>query len=67
MGKQINGGPRSGGLVGLVHGLGLLIAGVMALSGMLLYFLIPEGGAKLTSPAGGVAEIHELALTFMWI
>jgi cytochrome b561 len=66
-GEQLEGGPHSGGLVGLVHGLGLLTAGSMALTGLALFFLLPEGGEKPGALAGGVMEIHAAIASLMWI
>jgi cytochrome b561 len=66
-GEQLGGGPHSGGLVGLVHGLGLLTAGAMALTGLTLFFLLPEGGEKPGELAGGVMEIHAAIASLMWI
>jgi cytochrome b561 len=66
-GEQFAGGPNSGGLVGLVHGLGLLTAGAMAITGLMLFFLLPEGGAKPGALEGGVMEIHAALASLMWI
>jgi len=63
-GTQLDGGPGSAGLIGLVQ-LGLLTASVMALSGLMLFLLMPEAGNKLSSSAGAVAEIHELVSNVM--
>ncbi len=66
-GEQFEGGPQSGGLVGLVHGLGLLTAGSMALTGLVLFFVLPEGGAKPSATVEGVMETHATIASLMWI
>lgn len=66
-GEQLTGGPHSGGLVGLVHGLGLVTAGAMALTGLALFLLLPEGGEKPGVLAGVMMEIHAAIASLMWI
>ncbi len=67
-GEQFSGGPHSGGLVGLVHGLGFLTAGAMALTGMALFALLPEeGGEKPGMLAEAIMEIHGAIASLMWI
>lgn len=66
-GEQMAGGPRSGGLVGLVHGLGLLTAAGMAISGTALFILLPEGGEKPGDLAQAIMEIHSAIASLMWI
>jgi cytochrome b561 len=65
-GEQLAGGPRSGGLVGLVHGLGLLTAAAMAISGTALFILLPEGGEKPGELAHAIMEIHGAIASIMW-
>ena len=65
-GEQLEGGPHSGGLVGLVHGLGLLTASAMAVTGLALFFLLPEGGAKPDASTKGLMEVHESVSMLMW-
>lgn len=66
-GEQLNGGPHSGGLVGLVHGLGFLTASAMAVTGLTLFLLLPEGASKPGATASDVMEIHETIASLMWI
>jgi cytochrome b561 len=58
--------PKTSALAGAVHGLGLLVSSLMALTGIILFFGIsPEG--KMTSPVRLVMEGHKYFSTFMWI
>lgn len=58
--------PESGALAGGVHGLGLVLAAAMALSGTVIFFGMGEDG---TTPAAVAAlkEVHSFLATFMWI
>jgi len=58
--------PEDGALAGGAHGLGLLIASAMAVSGGVLYFGVAESGA-MPPPVHIVKEIHRFIATFMWI
>jgi len=60
------GGP-SGRLAGLVHGLGFLAVTVMALTGAVLFFGLPEGGGEPGLLTEGAEEVHEILSTFVWI
>jgi cytochrome b561 len=59
------GGPR-GRLAGLVHGFGFLAVTVMALTGAVLFFWLPEGGGEPGPLIEGSEEIHEILSTFVW-
>lgn len=58
------GGP-SGKLAGFIHGLGLLAATGMGVSGAVLFFWLPEDG-RLSPLTGGAEELHELIAPLMW-
>jgi cytochrome b561 len=55
------------GLAGFVHGLGFLIASVMAASGFALYLVMDFGDGAGSDSFEQYAEIHEVVATFMWI
>jgi len=59
------GGP-DGGLSGLVHGLGLLAVTFMAISGDVLFALMPES-APVPSSVHEIGDIHSFVATFVWI
>ncbi|HKH21723.1 MAG TPA: cytochrome b/b6 domain-containing protein [Gammaproteobacteria bacterium] len=60
------GGPENR-LAGLVHGLGFLAVTGMVLTGVVLFFGIPEGGAELTGATQASEEIHEALSTLVWV
>ncbi|MDQ7010839.1 MAG: cytochrome b/b6 domain-containing protein [Mariprofundaceae bacterium] len=49
-----------------VHGAGLIIASIMAATGLVLFFTIDDGG-ELTGLAHDIGEVHEFFSTLMWI
>jgi len=49
-----------------VHGAGLMIASLMAATGLVLFFAMDEGG-EITGLAHGIKEVHEFFSTLMWI
>ncbi|MFQ5355434.1 MAG: cytochrome b/b6 domain-containing protein [Mariprofundaceae bacterium] len=49
-----------------VHGLGLIIASVMALTGIIMFFAMGEGG-ELKGFAHDMEEVHEIFSSLMWI
>jgi cytochrome b561 len=58
--------PQDGALVGTVHGLGLLIASAMAISGGAIYAALgPQD--TLTPAAASLGDLHSLLSTFMWV
>lgn len=58
--------PVDGALAGTVHGLGLLMASAMALTGGFIYIgLGPEN--KITPGVHNVMDLHSFLATFMWI
>jgi len=59
------GGP-DGGLAGFVHGLGLLAVTFMAISGGVLFVLLPESGSPPAS-VHEIGDIHSFVATFVWI
>jgi cytochrome b561 len=58
------GGPR-GGLPGLVHGLGLLAVTAMAVTGVVIFALLPEY-ARPSATAHGFMEVHSFLASFVW-
>jgi len=57
--------PKTSALAGAVHGLGLTVASVMALTGLALFFGIsPEG--RMSTPVHLIESIHKFMATFMW-
>ena len=58
--------PQDGALAGGTHGLGLLTATAMAVSGSVLYFGVTESGT-MPPPVHTVQTIHSFIATFMWI
>ncbi len=63
-GRLPEGGPR-GGLPGLVHGLGLLAVTGAAVSGAVIFALLPEA-APPPAPAHTVMEAHSFIAFFVW-
>lgn len=58
--------PQDGALTGTVHGLGLLIAAAMALTGGVLYIVLgPQD--TVTPVVRSLMEVHSFLATFMWI
>ena len=58
--------PEEGALVGTVHGLGVLIATAMALSGGLIFFAL--GAQDIVTPvAHRLMDVHSFLATFMWV
>jgi len=58
--------PQDGALTGTVHGLGILIAAVMALTGGVLYVAL--GPQNTVTPAvRNLMQVHSFLATFMWI
>ncbi len=62
--KLPEGGGR-GGLPGFVHGLGFLSATGMALTGGILFFILPEDGSK-NATAELFHDIHGFIANFIW-
>ncbi len=57
--------PVDGALAGSIHGLGLLLGTVMAVTGGIIYFgLGPEN--KVTPAVHSVMDAHSFLATFMW-
>ncbi len=56
-----------GGLAGLVHGLGLLAVTAIAISGGVLFFLIPENGLPASDTVHNLGDIHSFIATFVWL
>jgi cytochrome b561 len=58
--------PQDGALVGTIHGLGLLIASTMAITGGVIYVLLgPQD--TLTPAVNSLGDLHSFLSTFMWI
>lgn len=58
--------PQDGVLSGAVHGLGLLIASAMVLTGGILYVVLgPQD--TVTPTVRNLMEVHSFLATFMWI
>jgi len=57
--------PEDGALAGTIHGLGLLIASAMALTGSVIYVAL--GPHNTVTPAvHNLMELHSFLATFMW-
>jgi len=57
--------PENGALAGTIHGLGLLIASAMALTGGVIYIAL--GSQNTVTPGGhNLMELHSFLATFMW-
>lgn len=63
-GKLPGGGGR-GGLPGLMHGLGFLAVTGMALTGGVLFFILPEDGSK-NDLAELIHHVHGFIANFVW-
>jgi len=60
------GGPGSGGLVGLVHGLGLLVVTGMVFTGGVIFYLISTN--HVTTDLGHtIIEVHKFIANFVWV
>ena len=58
--------PEDGALVGTIHGLGLLIASAMVITGGVLYVALgPQD--TVTSPVNSLMNLHSFLSTFMWV
>src|ERR1039457_1513546 len=58
--------PEDGALVGTIHGLGLLIASAMVITGAVLYVALgPQD--TVTSPVNSLMNLHSFLSTFMWV
>jgi cytochrome b561 len=58
--------PQTSALAGAVHGLGLIVATLMAFMGLVLFFGIsPEG--RMTDPVHSIEQIHKFLGTFISI
>jgi cytochrome b561 len=55
------------GLAGFVHGLGFLIATLMAASGFALYLVLDWGDGAGSDSFETYADIHGLVANFMWV
>jgi cytochrome b561 len=58
--------PDDGALAGTVHGLGILIASAMALTGGAIYVALGPQNA-VTPTAHTIMDLHSFLSTFMWI
>jgi len=58
---------NGGGLAGFVHGLGFLVASVMAASGFALYLVIGWGDGAGSGSFETYAGIHSLFASLMWV
>lgn len=57
---------RFSAVAGATHGLGLLATGLMAITGVIIYFGMAENGA-MPPLVDAVKEVHEGASTLMWV
>jgi cytochrome b561 len=58
--------PADGALAGTVHGLGVLIASAMALTGGAIYLAL--GAQRTVTPtAHSIMDLHSFMSTFMWV
>lgn len=57
---------NTGGLAGFIHGLGLLVATIMAASGVALYVVIAWGDGAGSDAFEAIAPIHGLVANLMW-
>jgi cytochrome b561 len=58
--------PEDGALAGTMHGLGLLIASAMALTGGAIYFTLGPNH-KVTPTAHSIMDLHSFLSNFMWV
>jgi cytochrome b561 len=58
--------PNDGALAGTVHGLGVLIASAMALTGGAIYLALGPENA-VTPTAHSIMDLHSFLSTFMWV
>ncbi len=58
-------GPH-GGLVGLVHGLGLLAVTWMGLTGAAIFFFLPQGGTSPGATLHSLVPLHTLLANIVW-
>jgi cytochrome b561 len=63
---QIRKFPKNSSFAGAVHGLGLIVAGLMALTGALLYFGISPTGA-MSSSVRIIKKVHQFTANLMWV
>ena len=62
--RLVRGGPR-GGLSGLVHGLGLVAVSAIAVTGGMLFVMLPANGVP-SALAHNIADLHSLISTLVW-
>jgi cytochrome b561 len=58
-------GGGKGGLPGFIHGLGFLTATAMAVTGGILFFILPEDGSR-NAVANNFYHIHGFIANFIW-
>lgn len=58
--------PKISALAGAVHGLGLVVATLMALTGIVLFFGMSSEG-RMTIPIRFMEKIHKFMATIMWV
>ena len=63
--RKLPEGGGKGGLPGLAHGLGFLAATGMALTGAVLFFILPEDGSK-NDLAEFIHHVHGFIANFVW-
>ncbi len=63
-GRLSHGGPR-GGLAGLVHGLGLMAVSAIAITGGMLFLMLPAHGNP-SAFTHNVGELHSLISELVW-
>lgn len=63
---QLPAGGPGGGLTGMVHGLGLLGASAMAITGGVLFASLSEHG-EMSAFTHNVQDMHQFIATFVWI
>lgn len=65
-GRRLDDTRQFSAVAGAIHGLGLLVASIMAITGVIIYFGMAENGA-MPPIVDAVKELHEGASTLMWI
>ena len=60
------GGPNSGGLVGLIHGLGFLAVTGMVITGGTIFYFISSNQIG-TSTGHTIVEVHTFIANFVWV